>query len=267
MSSRALRVALVEDEVPALRQLEALVARVAPGAVIVARLRTVRQIRAWLATAEPVDLVIADIELGDGLSLDAFAEAGSATPIVCATAHPQHLAPALAGNAIAYLAKPVRADELAVAIAKLDRLERHFTGQVAHDPVPSAASRLVGRRGLDWVGVDVADVAWIQVRAGATWCMVRGSAGPVGASPVEVLLDESLSSLQARLDPARFFRANRWTLVALDAIARVRAEGRGRLGLVVDPPVPAADGAGEGDGVVAVPQEGAAAFRAWFGMP
>jgi DNA-binding LytR/AlgR family response regulator len=242
------KVALVEDELPALEHLERLLARVSPCAVVVARLRTVRQLRVWLADDGDANLVLADVQLGDGLSIDAFAGSARALPVVFVTAHDHFLTEALAADGIAYLLKPLREADLALALAKLARLERHFArtlGEVAAALSP-ATDRLVGRRGLDWVSVPVADVLVVRVRHEATYA--------VGRDGREVLLDGSLASVAARLEPRRFHRANRWTLVAVDAIARVRAAGKGRLELVL------VDGT-----EVAVPQEGAAAFRAWFG--
>lgn len=239
-----MRVVLIEDEVPALDHLEALLARVAPDAKVVARLRTVRETRAWLLGGAAADVILADIELGDGLSLDAFAEAVPDVPVIFATAFDHYLAPALAQNGIAYLLKPLREVELAAALRKLRRLERHFLASL-----PPPPARLVGRRGVDWVSVPVAELAWINVRHGACWATDRAGG--------EILLEQPLATLEAALDPARFYRVNRWFLVALDAIARVRPEGKGRLSLVLDPPAA---------GPVVVPQEGAAAFRTWFGM-
>jgi DNA-binding LytR/AlgR family response regulator len=248
------KVALIEDEVPALEHLERLLSRVAPAAVVVARLRTVRQTRAWLAGGE-ADLVLADVELGDGTSLDAFADCARDVPIVFTTAHDHYLAPALATNGIAYLLKPIGEADLAGALDKLARLERHFVGGLAAlarrlaETAPVRPDRLVGRRGLDWVSLSAEAVAYVRVRNGMTLATAREGH--------EVLLDEPLSAVQARLDPARFLRVNRWTVVALDAIDRVRSEGRGRLLLILRPPA---------DEEVVVPQENAATFRAWFGM-
>lgn len=248
-----MRIALVEDEVPALEHLERLIGRVAPHARVTARMRTARELRAWLAEGAPADLLVADVELGDGLSLDALAEAPSGLPVVFTTAFDHYVLPALSADGVAYLLKPVREAELAGALAKVRRLERHFLGGLAElarrAQAPPPAARLVGRRGLDWVSVPVEELAWLAVRLGATWAVDRSGA--------EVLLEEPLAAVHARLDPARFHRVNRWTVVALPAIRRVRPEGRGRLALVLDPPAPEP---------VVVPQEGAAAFRAWFGM-
>lgn len=245
-----MKVALIEDEVPALDLLERLARRVEPGAEIVARMRTVRETRAWLDSGGLADVVIADVELGDGLSLNALAGFGG--PVIFTTAFDHYLLPALEGNGLAYLLKPVQEQELAAAFAKLHRLERHFLGilpTLTRELRPTTA-RLVGRRGLDWVSLPTAELAWVTTRHGGTWAMSRDGA--------ELLLDEPLATVQSRLDPTRFYRANRWFLVSLEAILRVRPEGRGRLGLVLAPPTPEP---------VLVPQEGAAAFRSWFGLP
>ena len=106
----------------------------------------------------------------------------------------------------------------------------------------------MGSRGRDWVGVSADDVAWVRLDNGMTLIVCRDSQ--------ELMVEDSLQALHDKLGP-RFFRANRWALVGLDSVARVRRLGRGRLGLVLEPP-------SESD--VEVPQEKAAEFRAWFGI-
>ena len=248
-----MNVALIEDEVPALEHLERLLLRCRPDTRVVARLRTVRQTRAWLASpGVEYDLVVADIQLGDGTSLDALGEADVAVPVIFTTAHDQYWSQAFDRNGVGYLLKPVRQEALAAALQRLERLERHFVGSLRAmvQGLQSAPSRLVGRRGRDWVGVSVVDVRWIRVR--------RGMITAHTAAGTEILLEESLQHLQTVLEPANFFRANRWYLVSLTAVTRVRAAGRGRLALVLDPP---------SEDVVEVPQQHAAAFKAWFGVP
>ena len=219
-----MRVALVEDEVPALEHLERVLLAVHPAAEVIARLRTVRALAAWLAAdAAGCDLILADIQLGDGLSLDAFASAPTDIPIVFTTAYDHHLAPALAGNGIAYLLKPLDPDALAAALRKRDRLQRHFVGGIAdlarRLTAPPQAQRLVGRRGVDWVGLPITDVRWLRVAHGITRAMA--------ATGAEIMMDDPLNQLQARLSPFGFFRANRWYLVSLAAVVRVHPAGRG----------------------------------------
>jgi DNA-binding LytR/AlgR family response regulator len=106
------------------------------------------------------------------------------------------------------------------------------------------------------VSVPLADVRWVRVRNGVTTAIVAD--GGELAQFAEIMLEEPLNRLAAQLDPAGFFRANRWYLVSLSAIDRVRPEGRGRLRLLLSPTP---------DEAVVVPQEHGAAFRAWFGIP
>jgi DNA-binding LytR/AlgR family response regulator len=69
-------------------------------------------------------------------------------------------------------------------------------------------------------------------------------------------LDRPLAELEAELDPQRFFRANRAFLVNVDAVARCRSYGKGKLILELRPAA---------NEEVVVSQERAAAFRKWFG--
>ena len=115
---------------------------------------------------------------------------------------------------------------------------------------PATPQRLVGRRGSDWVGVELSSVRWVRVRHGITTA--------VTADGAHIMLEEPLQRLQQMLEPARFFRANRWYMVSLPAVARVRPVGRGRLSLVLDP---------DPEEAVEVTQQHAAAFRRWYGMP
>jgi DNA-binding LytR/AlgR family response regulator len=70
-----------------------------------------------------------------------------------------------------------------------------------------------------------------------------------------LLLETPLAELEAQLDPAQFFRANRQMLVAARAVAGFAPAGKGRLKLQLRPGL-------AGDGFVS--QERAGAFRAWL---
>ena len=243
-----MRVVLIEDEVPALEHLEAMLTELRPDWEVVARLRTVRQVREWLEHGS-CDLIVADIQLGDGRSLDALGDQG--TPVVFTTAYDAFMAEAFDKHGVAYLLKPVELDSLRAALERRDRLERHFVGNLRGllRDLQRPSTRLVGRRGVDWVGVEVDELRWIRVRHGVTTAtMLDGT---------QIMLEEPLLQLETRLAPT-FFRANRWYLVSLAAVARVRPIGRGRLALTLSP---------ESDEGVEVTQQHAAAFRRWFGMP
>ncbi|RZK62461.1 MAG: response regulator, partial [Hymenobacter sp.] len=69
-----LTVLILEDEYPAAERLQWLLAQAAPGAQVLAVLDTVAGALAWLAAHPAPDLILSDIQLADGLSLDVFAQ-------------------------------------------------------------------------------------------------------------------------------------------------------------------------------------------------
>jgi DNA-binding LytR/AlgR family response regulator len=103
------------------------------------------------------------------------------------------------------------------------------------------------RKGADQRALPVDAIAWATSEHKLTFVVDREG--------TRFLADPTLQELEATLDPARFFRVNRQILVSIDAVARFRSVGKGRLRLELDPAAPFE---------VVVPQERAARFRAWL---
>jgi len=120
---------VLEDEAPARAWLEQVLARHRPGAAI-ASLASVADALAWLAAHPAPELIVADIQLADGLSLELFERAQPGCPVIFTTAYDEYLVEAMRRDGIAYLLKPLREEDIAGALAKYDRLESHFTERV-----------------------------------------------------------------------------------------------------------------------------------------
>jgi DNA-binding LytR/AlgR family response regulator len=110
---------LLEDEYPAAERLQRLIAQAAPGARVLAVLDTVAGALAWLAAHPAPDLILSDIQLADGLSLEIWEQAVVLSPVIFTTAFDAYAIQAFQANSIAYLLKPVKLAELQGAIAKL----------------------------------------------------------------------------------------------------------------------------------------------------
>jgi len=251
-----MRLFIAEDEAPARERLLALIARVAPQAQLAGHAESVAATRDWLATHAPPELLLLDIQLADGLSLELFRDRGPDCPVVFTTAYDRFALQAFQALAVDYLLKPVSDRALAQAFAKAQRLRAGFAADVEHwitgaAPPPPAGpwrQRLLGRKGGGVVHVlPVAQVAYL-VSVDKLAFAVSGDGG-------RYLLDGTLAELAAELDPARFFRASRQVLVAAVAIARYGPAGKGRLRLDLQPPL-----AGE----LLVSQERAAEFKDWL---
>jgi DNA-binding LytR/AlgR family response regulator len=261
---RPLRLFIAEDEPPALARLVEALQRIAPQAEVVGAAGTVQAARRWLAEHPAPDLLLLDIQLGDGLSLALFDDAANApaAPVIFTTAHDAFVLEAFRCNAIDYLLKPVADAALAASLERYESLNRHFTANLAglRDALqpragigPGAAGRgawrqrLVLRKGAAFASVRCEDIAWCTSIDKLSFVLTHAGE--------RLLADESLAELEAALDPRRFFRANRQTLVQLDAVKSFRPLGKGQLKLELQPAA---------DGDVIVSQERARAFRDWL---
>ncbi|MBS0447413.1 MAG: response regulator transcription factor [Proteobacteria bacterium] len=250
--SPRLSVFIAEDEAPARARLVETLRRVAPHAEVAGWAASVLDAADWLAHHPPPDLLLLDIQLADGLSLELFADAGIASPVVFTTAHDEFVLQAFRAQAIDYLLKPIQDDALAAAIAKHARLARHFAGSDALLGLRARLAapqrlRVVGRKGAHFVALPIEQVAYFVTADKLGFA--------VATDGTRCLLDTPLAELEAGLDPARFFRVNRQYLVSAPAIVRFGPAGKGRLALALAP---------RADGEVVVSQERAAAFREWL---
>lgn len=254
-----LRTLIIEDEGPARERLAALLAEIDPTCSVAGAVDSIASAESWLRQHPPPDLILADIQLGDGLSLDLFRATPPPCPIVFTTAHDDYLLPAFATHGIAYLLKPVKRSELAAALRKYRDLGRHYIGNVAALAAALAApaappgraahrQRILAQRGSTFQPVAISDVAYFFSENKLTFLVTRAGE--------RCLVAEPLTTLAGELDPGEFFRVNRNYLARAAAVRSFASVGRGRLAVQLQPrPVEE----------VLVSQENAAAFRAWAG--
>lgn len=244
-----MRLFIAEDEAPARERLIESIARVAPQSQVVGTASSVREAAAWLAAHPLPDLMLLDIQLSDGLSLELFRHGTLSCPTIFTTAYDDFVLQAFQARAVDYLLKPVDETRLAHAFAKYAQLKRHFAGDLltALQQPPRYRQRLVGRKGAQHVAMPVDEVAYLVSADKLSFA--------VGHDGTRVLVDAPLADIERELDPMRFFRANRQCIVSARAIQRFGAAGKGRLAIELLP---------RPDQEVTVSQERADAFRAWL---
>lgn len=174
------------------------------------------------------DLVFLDIQMPemDGFQVLDALEMDPLPRVIFVTAHDEHAIRAFEVRALDYLLKPVDAERFSDAIARAieaDRGGRASDARSVLDELPAerlALNRfLVRERGrMFFVAVD--DVAWI------------GSAGnyvELHAAGRTHLVRGTLTELEERLDPARFARIHRSTIVNLDRLRELQPWSHGDL--------------------------------------
>src|SRR5690554_6192394 len=119
-----MNVVIVEDERPAAERLERALREYSSRIEVIAHLQTVADTVAWFKTHEEPDLVFLDVQLSDGVSLRVFKECTIGCPVIFTTAYDAYVLDAFECNSIDYVLKPIRADRIATALDKYDRLRR-----------------------------------------------------------------------------------------------------------------------------------------------
>lgn len=234
-----MRVLVLEDELPAREQLIAAVHEWDPDVTIAACLDNVQEASRWLLSEPTPDLILADVRLTDGDSLEIFDRVAPHCPIVFVTAYDRYALDALEAGGIDYLLKPLQPKRVAKALDKVLALRRHFRGASE-----TFRQRIVVRHHKESLAIPVGEIGWFNTEHRLVFAVRRDGR--------RFVVDKTLGELATELDPARFFRISRSWIVAVDAIAGYRSHGKGRLAVSLQP--------GDGEEAV-VSAEHADAFR------
>jgi two-component system LytT family response regulator len=220
-------VVIVEDEKPAARHLQRLLENM--GISVIAHLESVKNSAKWLANNPSPDLIIMDIQLGDGLSFEIFEIVEVACPVIFVTAFDQYAIEAFKVNSIAYLLKPIEPDELGRALEGYSKMKAIFNSKEGKNQLKEAQStihsnyktRFVIKVGAHLKTVAVADVLYFFSQDKATFLKTKDARSYV--------IDYTMDQLEEIVDPASFFRISRKYLVDIKAIEDIVSFTNSRL--------------------------------------
>lgn len=203
----SLRVVVVEDEDHAQRRLQGLVEK-HPRLSLSGVARDGETALAMLANDAP-DIVFMDIEIPelDGFTVLSSAEIPDTTNIVFTTAHHQYAIRAFECGAVDYLLKPFEEERFRAAV---ERCVARRSAMAA--PADRYSQRLLGRSSGRLVVIQVSNIEAIRAQRNTSVVYSGGT---------ESVVSMSLKALERRLDPRRFFRIQRSTIVNADHIVEV----------------------------------------------
>lgn len=226
-----MNILIIEDEKPAARRLQRMLKELALENTML--LHSVKESVEWFLNNEHPDLILLDIQLSDGLSFEIFDQVQIKSAIIFTTAYDEYALKAFKLNSIDYLLKPIDDEELKAAIQKYrNQTVLPSNIKVDFDEIKkllvNPADRSYKKRFTVKVGqhlkiVPIAEIECFFSENKATYLHTHENR----SYPI----DTSLESLEAELDPQKFFRINRKFYVCLDAIKDIISYSNSRLQL------------------------------------
>jgi two-component system, LytTR family, response regulator len=210
-----MRAMIVDDEPLARRELRRLLAEFA-WIDIVGEAANVREAGPLIEKLLP-GLLFLDIQLPGGTGFDLLARLDHVPLVIFTTAYDQHAVQAFKVNALDYLLKPIEPERLAAAVAR------------AQASVASSGASVPAIAPLERLFVRDRDRCWFVPLQEVMMFTSEGNYVRISWEKSRPLLGRALSSLEPRLDPQRFFRANRRQIINLEFIESVEPGVNGRL--------------------------------------
>jgi two-component system LytT family response regulator len=223
-----LRALIVDDEELARRGIRSRLER-AGDVEVVAECRNGREAVDAIRRHAP-DLVFLDVQMPgkDGFDVVASVGAGALPHVIFVTAYDRYALRAFEVHALDYLLKPIDDDRFDAALARArDALARERDGALGRRLASllgevgrggERPERFVVRSGGRVVFVRAAEIDWVEAAGDYVSLHVGKRAW---------LLRETMTSIERKLDPERFARIHRSTIVNVERIAEMRSYDNG----------------------------------------
>ncbi|MFT7155917.1 MAG: two-component system response regulator LytT [Parvicella sp.] len=214
-----MNIVIIEDEKFTAKDLAKTIVAVEPKANIIATLASVEDALTYFETAQNIDLIFSDIQLGDGLSFEIFEKVNVNTPIIYCTAFNQYALDAFHTLGIEYILKPFTKESVRKALDKFNAIKSTFEEKkedqasllsiLKHQLNPTKLPALIIQQGDKIIPIKVEEIALFFIDNENVYAYsLLGK---------KFLVSEKMSELETRYSPL-FFRANRQFLINRKAV-------------------------------------------------
>ncbi|MFY8127935.1 MAG: LytR/AlgR family response regulator transcription factor [Chitinophagaceae bacterium] len=250
-----IKVVIIEDEKYAALFLKELLLKIAKDVEVIGILESVEMATASLPSLNP-DLILADIQLDDGVSFLIFDKLQWRKPVIFITAYDNYAIRAFKLNGIDYLLKPCDEEELVLALEKYRNSSIIQASSNLQETIKLLTSKsienfkerfaiTIGSRILT---ITTNDIAYFYFANRVTYIVQKdGQKYPY---------NESLDKLQHLLNSVHFFRANRNYIIKHSSIDKIENHA-GRNIIVTLKPLPL-------EGSITISKDRITEFKHWL---
>lgn len=209
-----MKVLVAEDEQIAARHLTNLLDEVGFAYDTLDTVRAVDELRDWLCLHGEPDLMLLDIQLKGGVSLDVFDDLKLSAPVIFVTAYDEYALHAFKANSLGYLLKPLNKEDLRKALDKYTEVVKFYNQNPALHK-SEKKERIVVKRGTARLSVPLQSVAFFY--AEMKLCFAVDFEGN------RYLLEYNLGQIENMLETKIFFRLNRQVIANINAIREFKS--------------------------------------------
>ncbi len=215
-----MRIQIAEDEHLAQERIANMVHSLLPESELLPIVDSKEELRDVLLKRSDIDLLILDIELSDGRSIDLYNEIEIDVPVIFTTAYDQYALEAFQFLSIGYVLKPIQLPELKSAISKARKLIMPEK-LVAEKDSQRFKSKFLIKAGNKLIYKDVSEAAYFYADGKEVYM--------VESDNRKFLIDHTLEELDRNLNPEQFFRISRKIILNIETVQEVRGLSNVRL--------------------------------------
>lgn len=232
-----MKILILEDEMHNYNVLRHMLEDLMPSALLIGPIPTVSEARQFFLSQSETDIIIADIQLNDGLSFEALSCAPDTIPIIFTTTHSEYALKAFEYNSLSYLLKPIDKEQFHTALQKALRL-------LAANAITKGSSRnAFSFHSLSKRNDKFRERFMVKTAKGEKMIHVSGIRYFVSEQKNTYLklldntsypINISLEELALQLDPQRFMRVNRKFIVPLEQVTATERLSNGKEKLILN---------------------------------
>lgn len=239
-----MKVIILEDEIIATNRLIRLLKEIDADIDIVATYSSIEDTANHLQNQAHPDLLFLDIHVLDGNSMELFNIVKIDSKVIFTTAYDEYAVEAFRKNALDYLLKPLKKDQLLEAVSKAKTL---LSSQVQSSKSGAYKEHFLIKFGSKVRNIETSEIAYIQSKDKISFIYTHDGA--------KIASDDKLQDFEKVLDPSLFFRINRQYIAAINAIDQLNQYHASRYKVSLKPSI---------DDQIIVSTEKNRAFKKWL---